>query len=86
MAFASTMWTDEDLVLQELEMESSHLASLPLELESRMEPRSLGALPLELLHRLLSHCSIPDVLSIAEALSRPELTEVPKSMKMMNTQ
>lgn len=44
--------------------------------ELRMEPRSLPSLPLEILHRLLSHCSIPDVLSIAQALSRPELVEV----------
>ena len=65
-----------NLAPQEVEMGSRGLDSLPLELE--METKSLPSLPLELLHRLLSHCSIPDVLSIAEALNRPELTEVIK--------
>ena len=41
-----------------------------------MKSRSLASLPLELLHRILSHCSIPDVLCTAKALNRPELIEV----------
>ena len=50
--------------------------------ELKMEPRSLASLPLELLHRLLSNCSIPDVLSMAEALSRPELIEVSSKIQV----
>ena len=40
------------------------------------ESNSVMSLPLEILHRLLSHCSIPDVLSFAQALGRPELIGV----------
>ena len=59
---------------------SSSCVMLPL-LDIQATPKqgdssSVASLPLEILHRLLSHCSIPDVLSFAQALGRPELIEV----------
>lgn len=59
--------------------DSSSVTSLPLAFQasSKQEESNLVmSLPLEILHRLLSHCSIPDVLSFAQALGRPELIEV----------
>ena len=60
--------------------EDSHsVTSLPLAFQAtskQEESNSVMSLPLEILHRLLSHCSIPDVLSFAQALGRPELIEV----------
>ena len=59
--------------------DSSSVTSLPLAFQAtskQEESSSVMSLPLEILHRLLSHCSIPDVLSFAQALGRPELIEV----------
>ena len=53
------------------------LPHLVIQATSKQEESNLVmSLPLEILHRLLSHCSIPDVLSFAQALGRPELIEV----------
>ena len=57
----------------------SSVTSLPLAFQAtskQEESNSVMSLPLEILHRLLSHCSIPDVLSFAQALGRPELIGV----------
>jgi len=59
----------------------SSVTSLPLAFQAtskQEESNSVMSLPLEILHRLLSHCSIPDVLSFAQALGRPELIGVLK--------
>ena len=61
------------------EGESTSVTSQPLDIQATSKQEdsySVMSLPLEILHRLLSHCSIPDVLSFAQALGRPELIEV----------
>ena len=61
------------------EGESTSVTSQPLDIQAtpkQEDSYSVMSLPLEILHRLLSQCSIPDVLSFAQALGRPELIEV----------
>ena len=61
------------------EGESTSVTSQPLDIQvssKQEDSHSVTSLPLEILHRLLSQCSIPDVLSFAQALGRPELIEV----------
>ena len=77
----STSVTSQPLDIQATskQEDSSSVTSLPLAFQAtskQEESYPVMSLPLEILHRLLSHCSIPDVLSFAQALGRPELIEV----------
>jgi len=79
----STSVTSQPLDIQATskQEDSSSVMSLPLDIQAtskQEDSHSVMSLPLEILHRLLSQCSIPDVLSFAQALGRPELIEVLK--------